>query len=155
VCWRYEFRDGDWSKIACNPRTGANAKSNDPSTWTSFDDAIRHASRFDGIGFQFGDCGYVGIDLDDCREPTTGALSSFAQQILRRFDSYAEVSPSGAGVKVFLLGNWKDTGKHKRIGKDRIEVYPRLRYFTVTEAKLPEAPDAIKDCQAELDALHT
>jgi hypothetical protein len=155
VCWRYEFRDGDWTKIPCNPRTGANAKSNDPSTWTSFDDAIRHASQFDGIGFQFGDSGYVGIDLDDCRDPTTGTLSSFAQQILRRFDSYAEVSPSGAGVKVFLRGNWKDTGKHKRIGKDRIEVYPRLRYFTVTGAKLSEAPNAIKDCQSELDALHT
>ncbi len=140
VNWRYEFRDDDWTKVPCIPRTGANAKSNDPSTWATFDEASRHAQRFDGFGFQFGDSGFVGIDLDDCRDPLTGKLTLFAEEIVERFNTYAEVSPSGEGVKLFLRGTWEGTGKNKLVnGTDRIEVYPRGRYFTVTGAKLPGA----------------
>jgi hypothetical protein len=100
------------------------------------------------------DADIMGIDLDDCRDPETGELTAFAQQMLRRFDTYAEVSPSGCGVKIFVLGTWDDTGKKKIIEGNKIEVYPRGRFFTVTGAKVPDAPCTLRDCQAELDALH-
>jgi putative DNA primase/helicase len=155
VNWRYEFRDDDWTKVPCIPRTGANAKSNDPSTWATFDESARHAQRFDGLGFQFGDSGFVGVDLDDCRDPVTGKLTPFAEKVVERFNTYAEVSPSGEGVKLFLRGTWNGSGKNRLVnGTDRIEVYPRGRYFTVTGAKLPGAPDIVRECQPELDALY-
>jgi hypothetical protein len=156
VSWRYEYREGDWTKVPYDPKSGMRAKSNNPSTWTSVDEAeaARHAKRHDGVGFEFGDSGLVGIDLDDCRDGTTGELTLFARDLLKRFPTYAEVSPSGTGVKLFLRGTWPDTGKHKRIGTDQIEVYPRGRYFTVTGRRLDDAPESVGDCQVELTKLH-
>jgi putative DNA primase/helicase len=44
----------------------------------------------------------IGIDLDNCRDPATGEIAPWALEIVRRFDSYTEISPSGTGVKIFL-----------------------------------------------------
>jgi hypothetical protein len=154
VVWLYEYRDGDWTKVPYDPRTGAKARSNDPSTWASFDEAVRHAGRYDGIGFQFGDSGLVGIDLDDCRDQKTGELTRFAQRIVSRFETYGEVSPSGTGVKLFVRGTWPDGGKQRRIDGNKIEVYPRGRYFTVTGQRLDSAPDYVRLFPSELAKLH-
>ncbi|HPM69001.1 MAG TPA: hypothetical protein PLX45_22245, partial [Piscinibacter sp.] len=56
VCWKYEQRDGKATKVPINPRTGQKASSTDPSTWTSFDDAVAACRRFttlEGVGFVF------------------------------------------------------------------------------------------------------
>ena len=45
---------------------------------------------------------YVGIDLDDCRNPETGEIAAWAQEIIDRFDSYTEVSPTGTGVRILI-----------------------------------------------------
>ena len=52
----------------------------DPGTWTTFEEALaaHRLGRFDGVGFILGlaeedDTTYVGLDLDDCRDPETGA----------------------------------------------------------------------------------
>jgi putative DNA primase/helicase len=92
--------------------------------------------------------------LDDCRDPDSGDLTAFARDILDRFRTYAEVSPSGTGVKLFVRGEWKDKGKRKDKGCDKIEVYGSGRYFAVTGHVVEGAPSKIADCQAELDALH-
>jgi primase-polymerase (primpol)-like protein len=47
---------------------------------------------------------FAGVDLDVCRNPTTGVLVPWAQSIVRAFDSYTEVSPSGTGVKILVRG---------------------------------------------------
>ena len=44
--------------------------------------------------------GIVGVDLDGCRDPTSGRIAPWAQKIIQSLRSYAEVSPSGAGVKI-------------------------------------------------------
>jgi primase-polymerase (primpol)-like protein len=77
------------------------ARSNDPSTWASFDEAVaayRDASRkLDGIGYMFsGEADdYVGIDLDHCCDAQTVALSDWTteQRSCKRWKS----SRSGAG----------------------------------------------------------
>ncbi len=138
LCWRYIPKrkpDGSirWAKVPFQP-DGRPAKSNDPSTWCSYDDAadalILGDIPFDGIGFVFaGDDGLFGIDLDDCRDPVTGKLTELAQQVLQGVDGYAEVSPSGTGIKVFTRGQLD----RARADKDKgIELYPAGRYFTVT-----------------------
>src|SRR5690606_36820483 len=78
------------------------ASSTDFKTWCSFKDAVDAAGKFSGIGFVCTDqdC-YVGIDLDGCRDPETRQLDEWAKEIVLQFGSYAEVSPSKTGVKIF------------------------------------------------------
>lgn len=57
------------------PGSGDYASATDPETWWSFDEALEYAESEDpaGIGFVFTDeDSFVGIDLDDCRDPETG-----------------------------------------------------------------------------------
>ena len=138
VMWKFvEVGEADnkrWSKLPSQPN-GQSAKSNDPSTWTDFL-AVQQAyeqqpQRFDGIGFVFDDSdNLAGVDLDDCYDPfhskyTNTALETIANQI----QGYAEVSPSGTGVKIFTRANLQSAHVDHALG---LEVYNRGRYFTVT-----------------------
>jgi hypothetical protein len=133
VMWRLVQRtkpNGDkvWAKL---PMTvdGHAAKSTAPATWTTFDDACDALimGDFDGIGLVLG-ADVQGIDLDDCRSPD-GTLSDLANEVLARVDGYAEVSPSGTGIKVFALTNLDRSRTKKEVG---VELYRDGRYFTVT-----------------------
>lgn len=90
-----------------------------------------------GIGLFLGD-GICGIDLDGCREPKTGEVSEWAENIVKAFNSYTEISPSATGLKIFCLGSPKLERKQKMMGgevggkKSAIEAYTEGRYFTVT-----------------------
>jgi len=48
--------------------------------------------------------GIVFVDLDNVRNPDTGALHPFAIELLDRSDTYAQVSTSGTGIHVFFEG---------------------------------------------------
>jgi hypothetical protein len=155
VGWEYRYRKGDWTKVPINLMTNAEAKTNDPSTWATFTEAERALSNFDGIGFVFDGSEYVGIDLDDCRDPETGELTPFAKRMLERFPTYTEISPSGTGIKLFARGKLNDKGRRSKAGADKIEVYVKGRYFAVTGRPVDGAPLEIVDCQGELDRLHS
>ena len=46
----------------------------------------------------------LGFDMDACRDPATGALSTWASEMLERYGrSYCEVTPSGCGLRMWLL----------------------------------------------------
>jgi len=154
VGWRQETRAGRLTKVPYDPRTGRRAASDDPGTWATRDEADWWTAkeRADGIGLMFcpvdGGAFLCGIDLDSCRDLDTD-ITPWAQEIVDRFDSYSEVSPSGAGVKVFFAIRDGDLGavetlfdgKYGRAFKNggggdhppAIEVYRGKRYFTVTE----------------------
>ena len=55
VVWRYEKRHGRETKVPYCPKSGRRASSADPSTWTSFTDAVAAYARggYDGIGYVF------------------------------------------------------------------------------------------------------
>src|SRR5438874_2472903 len=95
VAWRWWRKHRRWTKLPLDPRTLKPAKTNDPATWGSFDEALDGLRRgvAAGVGFVFaaGD-GLVGVDLDDCRDPATGALTPFADDLVLRCRTYAEVS---------------------------------------------------------------
>jgi len=131
MLWRLEWDTDRWSKVP-KRASGGNAKSNDPATWTDFE-AIQAAygrGGFDGIGYALGD-GFVGVDLDDCRDPATGACEEWAREIIDSLRSYAEVSPSASGFKVFCRGEWRGDWTKKPYGSGAVEVYTR-QYFAVT-----------------------
>jgi hypothetical protein len=93
---------------------------------------------------------YVGVDLDKCRDPTTGALEAWAEAIVQALQTYTEISTSGTGVHCILHGNLP--GKRRR--KGAIEMYATERYFVMTGQCLPDVPPTIEACQAALDALY-
>ena len=68
VCWQAvadERSHSGISKKPVNPLTGGMAQSNNPSTWTDFDTALRESHKFSGLGFMFGNSPFFGVDLDD------------------------------------------------------------------------------------------
>ncbi|SDY93143.1 hypothetical protein SAMN05216564_11610 [Halopenitus persicus] len=110
-----------------------------------------NAGRADGIGFVFTDSDpIVGVDLDDCRDPDTGAIDEDAQDIIERLDSYTELSPSGTGYHVLLKGDLPD-GRNRR---GDIELYDTARFFTVTRNHVDDTPARIARRQDALVAIH-
>jgi primase-polymerase (primpol)-like protein/uncharacterized coiled-coil protein SlyX len=153
ICWREQERDGKPTKVPISPTNGGFASSTDEQTWTSFDDALEHAEigKADGIGFVFtADDPFVGIDLDDCRDPETDAVDETAQDIIDRLDSYTERSPSGTGYHVIVQGELP--GSRNRKGK--VEMYDSVRFFTVTGEHVAETPTTVATRQDALTAIH-
>ncbi len=145
--WKTTTRGGKPTKVPYQT-TGTEAKSNDPSTWATFEEVSkRHrAGGYTGPGFVFSaDDPFVGIDLDGCRDPKTGEVAEWAREVISKLNSYAEVSPSQTGVKVFARGESPfATGKKKDLDepvvvadkKPGIEIYSHGRYFAVTGWRL-------------------
>ena len=149
VCWRFEERNGKETKIPINAATGHEADCTDQREFASFNAAMQRFKKYnnlDGIGFVFHDDDpFVGIDLDDCITDvyTNGSLfTQLAQDVLRRFPgTYAECSPSGTGIKLWIRGSLpippEKTGR--KIPKLGIETYCRGRYFTVTSQMIVDS----------------
>ena len=158
VLWKTVNRDGRPTKVPFRS-DGGPARSNDPTTWGEFEDVVSRSEDFDGIGYVFHpNDPYCGIDLDGCRA-ADGTVAEWAREIVIRLGSYAEVSPSGTGVKIWVRAKWGHD-KHKieldyepvSDKKPAIEVYDSVRYFAVTGNRLRGMTE-IQDRQAEVNAL--
>lgn len=141
----------DAQKHPIDPATGQNAKPNDPATWGTLEAAQAAASRYGlrGVGVLLGQ-GLCGIDIDHCRDPSTGSLSEMAAQIIDQMQTYTEASPSGTGVHLLFWGKKPDGPCRKSsIG---LEMYDGGRYFTVTGNALNRCP--IEERTAACAAIH-
>ena len=128
------------------------ASSTDEATWRTYEDAynawLENEWSFAGVGRVIrAEEDLVGVDLDKCLDPESGELTPWAKAMLERLDSYAEISPSGTGVKVWVRAP-STTRAHVKPG---LEVYPRGRYFTVTGLTMCEGD--IKTRDEELAAI--
>ena len=147
----------DWSDgglYEIDPNTGHYAATNKPETWGDFPSTIRACEKYgcSGIGIVLtkGDP-YVGIDLDNCRDPETGEIEPWAIEIVSRLASYTEVSPSGTGLRIFIKAKLPPGGRKK----GNFEVYDSGRYLTVTGDRLfPDLELGIEARQEELEQLH-
>lgn len=165
---------GEKTKPPLAPFDGRrNAKSNDPETWRSYEEAVAYHDRDDtdteGIGYMLSKDGIVvGVDLDGCRHPDTGELEPWAEDIIDRLDTYAEVSPSGTGVRLFVIGLLPE-GRRKR-KQDRtldmpewvreeknaeIEVYETTRYMTYTGDHLDGTPAEANQRASAIREIHS
>jgi hypothetical protein len=158
VCWRYELKDGRWTKV---PYTsfGQNASVADPGTWRPFRSALdtwTSDTRLDGVGFVVTERDEItGIDIDDCRDDG-GAIAPVAQDMVDLCASYAEVSPSGAGVRIFVGGrlpDWSRNQNNKVEGIGKLEVYSTGRYLTVTSNHILGTPLAVENRQEQLESI--
>src|SRR5215204_2155351 len=144
VCWRLEEREGEPTKVLYTPGTRSRASSTDLMTWRTFEDALeayeaREPMAYDGIGFVFCSADpFVGIDLDDCRDPESGEVAPWAQSIIIRVqEGYVEASPSGAGVHIIVEGTVRDGRTRRDVhvqgeAVGRVEMYGRGKFFTMT-----------------------
>lgn len=166
-CWGHSFfagwklvvsAEGKLTKRPYDIKTGRPASSTDPKTWTTFERAKAAYLKggYDGIGIMLsGNDPFTGIDLDGVRDPVTGKIVKWAQDIIDQLASYTEISPSGTGIHI-LIHATKPIGSPcsavVRPG-EKIEVYDHARFFTVTGNKLLKSPEGVSSRQPELSAL--
>lgn len=142
VTWRYQpGKDGERTKIPFVPGENRRASSTDPGTWSSFDTARSRMNGDAGLGFVFTcEAAMIGIDLDKVRNPETGEFAIWAQRIIERVRTYAEVSPSGAGIHLIGRGTLS-AGARKR---GSLELYSEKRYFTMTGGHVEGTPATVE-----------
>lgn len=161
VLWKKDYVKGRFTKVPYTSKS-QKARTDDPRTWRARD-KLAQGPGFSGIGVVLGD-GLVGVDMDACLTET-GALEPWAAEVLQRLPAtYAEVSPSGRGIKL-LCQVTGAAGKSASVQwGSQVEVAPGDRkrrelalftggrFFTVTGRVFQDAPIATVDV-AVLDDL--
>ena len=159
-------------KCPINARTGKRALSNDPRTWSTFDEATQAIAtqiptRYGKgggcgvaghLGFMLGE-GYAGIDLDHV--VTDGVIVPWAAQVVAEVGSYAEYSPSGTGLHIIVrdckvpegVGHKKAVATNEDGSSQEMEVYDSGRYFRMSGAVIPHSANTICDNQAAFTAV--
>ena len=156
ICWQLkDVTDGKGGKKQTKVpfRTdGKPASTTNPKDWVTFDagvSALLMSDKFSGIGFVFTrDSGFVGIDLDKCRDPDTGETEEWARAILNELGSYTELSQSGRGWHAIVKGSLPDGGNRK----GRVEMYDHDRYFVMTGKRAANSCGEIQ--MRDLTSLH-
>jgi hypothetical protein len=165
VAWVWELRktkDGEerWTKVPKHAiYSKVNARSNDPNTWSAYDEAVAAVAsgRADGIGYMLADGEVTAADLDHCRDPGTGAIDPWAQELVTQAatsGAYVEVTVSGTGLRIIGLS---DGGKihntWKINGSSKIELFRKCeRYITVSGLQVG-ACEALPDLTSLIDGL--
>jgi putative DNA primase/helicase len=143
VMWRKERREGKPTKVLYQTNR-RQASSTRASTWTTFEEALDTLAQddfFDGIGFVFHKTNpYCGADIDHVTEEQ-------AQSWIKRFNSYAERSPSGEGFHIICKAEVPRGTK-----RDEGELYSSGRFFTVTGDVVHDAP--VREAQDAADEFY-
>jgi hypothetical protein len=163
VSWK--LVDGDKPPLIAG--TDKHASSTDPSTWTDYQTAVTKTTinGVEGVGFVLGgltlEKKILGVDIDGCYDPNTDTLTPWAEKIVDLLGCYTERTPSGLGLRIWVVGEWpfkehkfnlsKEAGHGDKVG---IEIYDVGRYFTVTgDAWYEEAANALIEPR-DLSSLH-
>ena len=160
VCWRQHSKSGRGKgrKVPRDPKTGRPASSTDPATWGTFEQAFQACSNggeYAGVGYVFSPYDpFCGIDLDDCIDDATGELRAWGSRIIDEMNSYAEVSPSGRGVKIFVRARKPGDRCKTGYADGEVEMYDRGRFFTVTGQRIEDVDPGVHDRQEQVDALY-
>ena len=155
IVWRYEQRDGKPTKVPYQS-VGRPASTTNPATWRSYPDAVGavRAGPFDGLGYVFAaDDPYAGVDFDAC--VTDGELHPGVAALVRKLDSYSEISPSGTGVHTIVRAQLNG-GRHRTretVWGGEFETYDRARYFAMTGRHMAATPRTIEARQEQHDAI--
>lgn len=108
LIWRYEQRPGEAKprkvpSYVAGGRRGAHGTAEDRAKLTTFDAAVAAAARkgFDGVGLaMLPEFGVVALDFDHAA--TGGVVNAEVEALC--LGTYAEFSPSGEGVRAFVMG---------------------------------------------------
>lgn len=166
ILWRWARRGSDLVKVPTRPTGDGNISAFDPAGWMAFNDAaerLRIAEANNtwgsggGGGFVFdGSDGLGGVDLDGVLCPETGQLAGWAREVVDRFASFTEISPSGTGLHIYALGAPEVLGRTSVamprgendpviVGKPPLlEAFVSGRFFTFTGNRLKGTPADVR-----------
>jgi hypothetical protein len=166
VVWHWELRvtkngKEKWTKPprqARDPRR--NARSNDPSTWGTYTDALAAvaAGNADGIGYMLKESNIGAIDLDHCVDTESTKLEPWAEQLCSEANgAYQEITVSGGGLRI--IGTVAGSETHRKFTFDRntgagIELYRNTaRYITISGAEIGGPCTKLPPLDAFIDTL--
>ena len=146
--WRWTLQKNDrWQKppfIALEP--DRHASTSDPATWCDYATAVAivKVGKADGITYIMSEADpFIAMDLDHCRNPDTGSIAIWAQNFLDTTrNSYAEVTPSGDGIRIWGMPGRDLAGQPQVHARDRrinvaAELFRRTRKpMTITGYRL-------------------
>lgn len=139
VCWKAipdSSSHSGISKIPINPYTGGKAMSSNPDTWSDFDTAVRVSADLAGIGFMFGNSGYMGVDLDDMPQALDDYKSGKKDNVVAEFvyalKSYTELSQSKNGIHIICRGKLPPGRRKIKNEYGGFEMYDSGRFFVMT-----------------------
>lgn len=156
VDWRSVHRGEKWTKVPFQP-DGRPARTNDPSTWVSFEDAksayeasVLTADPFSGIGFVFSeDDDFTGFDMDHAMQ-RDGEIPAHVASMLAQFP-FAERSSSGTGAHGIGMAKMPG-GSGRKSDKLGWEVYDCRRFFALT-GHLIHPNEPMRDVQETVDSI--
>jgi putative DNA primase/helicase len=183
LTWRFEIKEEGKlpTKVPYCPFGGTlrHASTTDHTTWGTLPQANEYVTKWgdklNGVGVVMTDTkdklAIIGVDLDTCMD-ANGLIAPWAEDVIKRFDSYTETSPSGSGCKVFACitladkevvrqaldgkpgRKWASTGMEHG---PAIELYTAGRYFTLTGRWIDETPEDLRvvDKDTLLWLIHT
>lgn len=155
--WKREERDGKPTKVPYNPLTGKRAETNNPETFASFEvaeETFMIDGEYSGVGFRLAH-GFCVVDIDHCCKD--GIVSDLAVQLVERFQSYTEYSPSGTGLHIIFKAENFPFDRDKYYMKNHhngVEVYMcgiTNRFMTATGNTAYAYP--VRDVSNELQSV--
>lgn len=160
-----------WSKDPWQSQVPARARNNDPATWTRFEKAALRGA----VTTPDSECGnfiygfaldpeavpLVCVDIDHAVDTETGLIHPFAEEAVRRANSFTEVSFSGTGFHIFVrglspLGRDTTSRKPAGVGSDsplKVDVFSRNRFIALTGDHFSPSPRDIRDAHEFLNWL--
>jgi DNA-binding MarR family transcriptional regulator len=177
VAWRAERRTTGRAAKVPYGTGGRHARANDPGTWVPLPEADALVNRLSqeaavatGVGIMLGTVsrGWClgGIDLDACRDPSTGAIEDWAAEMIDVLQTYCEVSPSGRGLHILfayragelpalreaMATDWKRAWRRLAGPTEKaqaIELHLGAGFFTVTGQQLAGTASKIRSLSTD------
>jgi hypothetical protein len=147
VLWKLAQVKGKITKVPYKLDFKNAAASTRPEDWSDYKSVAEKIAEVGGITEKQGigrvvqkSERIVGIDLDGCRDPQTGAIAQWAEDLVAEFNSYCEITPSQTGLRIWVIGDLPAGDKVFNLDpaagyfgtKVKIEIFTDGRYFTVT-----------------------
>lgn len=139
LVWRLSHKEGVKKPLKMpfyvggKPRSGTQGSADDRANMRSFDEALTYAKdhNYTGVGLaMLPEWNITALDFDNCIEELTGDIHPEVLAAIQ--GTYAEVSPSGTGVRAFIIGshgNLKSLSKEEDYG---FELFSSTGFVTLT-----------------------
>ncbi len=126
-------KPGKYNKAPRSPETGHKIGTNKPHLFGTYDQAVAayETGKYTGIGVLLTGDGLIGVDIDDVDQTFADRpeVKAWVHDAIKA-DAYCETSPSGTGLRLFMLGDpLPDTVMRKH---GHLEIYDDVRFLTVT-----------------------
>jgi primase-polymerase (primpol)-like protein len=126
-------KPGKFDKAPRSPVTGFNIATSKPHLFSTYDQAVAayEVGGYTGVGVLLTGDGLVGVDIDDVDQTCSvqPEVKAWIDTALAS-NAYCELSPSGTGLRLFMLGDPLPNTVGRKHG--HLEIYDDVRFLTVT-----------------------